>query len=128
MSAFIEGRLVASNGPLAYGEIAGAGTGGVAVVPPGRNLVALTLETTPEFGPVSDYELSVFVNGDLRRTVPPNGAPGFQRTVVVEEVFSPPDKFVTVTARRFQCGGCSPDELRFLSIANPIWLELSTPP
>jgi hypothetical protein len=127
MSAFIEGRLVASNGPLAYGEIDGAGTGEVAVVSPGPNPITLTLETTPEFGPVSDYELKIFVNGVLRRSVPPDGATGFQRTVVVEEVFSPPDKFVTVTARRFQCGGCSPDELRFLSLANPIWLELSTP-
>ena len=128
MSAFIEGRLVASNGPLAYGEIDGAGTGEVAVVSPGRSLITLSLETTPEFGPVSDYELSVYVNGTLRRTVPPDGATGFQRTVVVEEAFSPPDKFVTITSRRIQCGGCSSSELRFMSLANPIWLELSTTP
>jgi len=128
MSAFVEGRLVASNGPLAYGEINGAGTGEVAVVPPGRNQIVLTLETTPEFGPVSDYELSLFVNGTLRRTVPPNGATGYQRTVVVEEEFSPPDKYVTITSRRFQCSGCSPGALEFVSLANPIWLELSTTP
>jgi hypothetical protein len=127
MDAFIEGRLVASNGPLAYGEIHGAGTGEVAVVSPGPNEITLTLETTPEFGPVGDYELSLFVNGALRRTVPADGTTGFQRTVVVDEVFSPPDKFVTVTARRFQCGGCPPNELRFVSLANPIWLELSMP-
>jgi hypothetical protein len=98
------------------------------VVSRGRSQITLTLETTPEFGPVSDYELSVYVNGALRRTVPPNGATGFRRTVVVEEAFSPPDKFVTITSRRIQCGGCSSSELRFLSLSNPIWLELSTTP
>ncbi len=127
MDAFVEGRLVASNGPLAYGEIEGAGTGEVAVVSPGRNQITLTLETTPEFGPVSDYDLSLFVNGTLRRTVRPDGATGFQRTVVVDEVFSPSDKFVTIASERIQCNGCSPSELAFVSLANPIWLELSTP-
>jgi hypothetical protein len=128
MSAFVEGRLVASNGPLAYGEIQGAGTGEVAVVSPGPNPITLTLQTTPEFGPVSDYELSIFVNGTLRRTVPPNGATGFERTVVVDEAFSPPDKFVTISSRRFQCSGCSPGELAYVSLANPIWIELSPAP
>jgi hypothetical protein len=127
MSAFVEGRVVASNGPLAYGEIQGAGTGGVAVVFPGENQITLTLETTPEFGPVSDYLIKVFVDGVERQVVPPNGATGFSRTVVVDEVFSPPDKFVTIVAQRFQCEGCPHEELRYLSVANPIWLELSTP-
>ena len=127
MSAFVEGRLVASNGPLAYGEIQGAGTGGVAVIPSGLNQITVTLQTTPEFGPVSDYELSIFVNGTLRRTVPPDSDNDFQRTVVVDEVFSNPDKFVTIASRRIQCSGCSSSELRFTSLANPIWLELSTP-
>lgn len=126
MSAFLEGRLVASNGPLAYGEIHGAGTGGVAAVSTGPTPITLTLETTPEFGPVSDYVLRILVNGSLRRIVPPNGASGFQRTVVVEETFSPPDKFVTIAAERFQCDGCVEEELGFVSLANPIWLEIST--
>ncbi len=41
--------------------------------------------------------------------------------------FSAPDKFVTIAAQRFQCSGCSSSELRFISLANPIWLEFSTP-
>jgi hypothetical protein len=98
------------------------------VLSPGPNQITLTLETTPEFGPVSDYELSIFVNGTLRRTVRPDGTTGFQRTVVVDEVFSPPDKFVTIASQRFQCSGCPPSELAFVSLANPIWLELSTAP
>jgi hypothetical protein len=127
MSAVVEGRLVASNGPLAYGEINGAGTGGVAVVSPGQNAVTLTLETTPEFGPVSDYVIAILVNGTVRQRVWPDGASGFERKVVVQRTFSAPDKFVTIAAQRFQCSGCSSSELRFISLANPIWLEFSTP-
>ncbi len=127
MSAFVEGRLVASNGPLAYGEINGAGTGGVAVVSPGENAVTLTLETTPEFGPVSDYVIAIFVNGVLRQLVWPDGVSGFERTVVVQKELFAPDKFVTIASKRFQCSGCSPSELGFISFANPIWLEFSTP-
>jgi hypothetical protein len=125
MNAFVEGRVVASNGPLAYAEIGGAGTGGVAIVPPGPSPLTLTLQTTPEFGPVSDYVMKIFVNGALRREVPP-GATGFERTVVVDEAFSTADKFVTLVAQRVRCDDCSPSELRFISLANPIWLELST--
>jgi hypothetical protein len=127
MGAFVEGRLVVSNGPLAYAEIEGAGTGEVAAVSPGENEITLTLETTPELGPVSDYEMAVLVNGARRRLVPPDGAAGFLRTIVVEETFSPPDKFVTVAARRIRCDGCAPNELAFVSLSNPIWLELRTP-
>jgi hypothetical protein len=128
MSAFVDGRVVASNGPLAYGEIGEAGTGGVAVISTGENQINLTLETTPEFGPAGDYAIKVFVNGVEREVVPPDGSPGFTRTAAVNEVFSPNDKFVTVVAQRVQCeGGCPHEELRFVSLANPIWLELTTP-
>jgi hypothetical protein len=127
MNAFIEGAVVASNGPLAYAEIAGASTGEVAAVGPGPTPVTLTLETTPEFGPVSDYVLAVFVNGTLRRVIQPDGATGFQRTVVVDEAFSPPDKFVTVASQRFQCGGCPLNRFDSVSLANPIWLEFANP-
>jgi hypothetical protein len=127
MNAFVDGAVVASNGPLAYAEIAGASTGEVAAVGPGPTPVTLALETTPEFGPVSDYVLGIFVNGTLRRVIQPDGTPGFQRTVVVNEVFSPGDKFVTVASDRFQCNGCPANDLRFVSLSNPIWLEFPAP-
>jgi hypothetical protein len=76
---------------------------------------------------VSDYVLGIFVNGTLRRVIQPDGTPGFQRTVVVNEVFSPGDKFVTVASDRFQCNGCPPNDLRFVSLSNPIWLEFPAP-
>jgi hypothetical protein len=127
MSAFVDGRVVASNGPLAYGEIQGAGTGEVAMVSPGENQITLTLETTPEFGPAGDYTLLVFVNGAPRQAVPPDNSTGFSRTVVVNETLSQPDKHVIVAAQRTQCDGCPHQDLRWVSIANPIWLELTNP-
>lgn len=127
MSAFVEGRLVASNGPLVYGEIQGAGTGEVAVLSPGQNELDVTLQTTPEFGPVGDYIILVFVNGSLREWVLSQGVADFQRSVDVELELDPPDKFVTIAAVRVACNGCSPGELNYVALANPIWLELSAP-
>jgi hypothetical protein len=127
MSAFVDGRVVASNGPLVYGEIGGAGTGEVAVVNPGENDLTVNLYTTPEFGPVGDYLIVVFVNGVVRDWLLPDGAPGFQRSEVFDVTMTSPDKFVTIAALRVACDGCSQDELHYAALANPIWLELIAP-
>ena len=127
MSAFVEGHVVASNGPLVFGEMNGAGTGEVAVVPPGQNALTVTFQTTPEFGPVSDYILVVVVDGSLREWVVLNGTPGFETSVEIDMTLAAPDKFVTVAALSFACVGCEQNEISFVALANPIWLELSAP-
>lgn len=127
MNAFVEGRLVASNGPLVFGEIGGAGTGEVAVVSPGQNVLDVTLQTTPEFGPVSDYVILVLVNGSLREWVLLDDAPGFETFVPVDLALASPDKFVTLAALRVAVNGIPADDLTFAALANPIWLELSAP-
>jgi hypothetical protein len=91
----------------------------------GENDVTVTLHTTPEFGPVGDYLIVVFVNGTVRAWMLPDGAPGFQRSVAIDVALAPPDKFATIAAVRAACDGCSPDELSFAALANPIWLDLN---
>ncbi len=120
MDAFVRGRCVASNGPLVYGEVNGAGTGEVAVVPPGDNRLSVTLQTTSELGPVAEYELFVSVDGVLRQKVPLAGMPGFEATLALDNLLAPPDKFVTLEARRTTSG--------YIAIANPIWLEFPESP
>ena len=122
MDAFVNGRVVASNGPLVYGEINGAGTGQVATLSPGDNQLAITLQTTTEFGPVGDYEIHVAVNGVSRIIVPPSGSPAHQTTILLEDLLAPPDKFVTIQARRASGTG---QGIEYRAIANPIWLEFT---
>ena len=121
--AFVSGRLVASNGPLVYGQVNGAGTGEVALVSFSQNRLRVTLLTTTEFGPVGDYEITVLVDGTPRITVPPSGSMRFSKTLVLEDLLAPPDKFVTIQAVRSVCEGCPPDAIVYQAIANPIWLE-----
>jgi hypothetical protein len=123
MNAFVNGRLVASSGPLVFAEIGGAGTGEVALLSPCHNHLAVTLQTTPEFGPVGDYTITVLVDGTRRAVVPPSGSPEYQTTILLEDHLSPPDKFVTVRTERSNCPGCAEGWIAFQAIANPIWLE-----
>ena len=123
MDAFVDGRCVASNGPLVFGEINGAGTGEVAVLSANQNQLMVTLHTTLEFGPVGDYEITVLVNGSERTVVPPSGSPDTQMTIILEDLLEPPDKFVTIHAKRVICPGCPFDQVVFQAIANPIWLQ-----
>lgn len=125
MDAFVSGRVVASNGPLVYGEINGAGTGEVASLSPTQNQLAITLQTTTEFGPVGDYQIAVFVNGAPRTVVPPSGSLAFQATITLDDVLAPPDKFVTIQARRTSGTG---QGIEYRAIANPIWLEFTPSP
>ncbi|MFQ5741195.1 MAG: CehA/McbA family metallohydrolase [Acidobacteriota bacterium] len=115
MEAFVSGRVVASNGPLVFGTINGAGTGEVALLSAPRNLLEVTLETTAEFGPVGDYEITVFVDGVERSVIPPSGSPEFQTVFQLNDLLGPADRFVTIRARRA--------DQTFLALANPIWLE-----
>jgi hypothetical protein len=125
MDAFVNGRCVASNGPLVFGQINGAGTGEVAIVSAIQNQLAVTLQTTSEFGPVGDYKITVLVNGLERSVIPPSGSPDYQTTIVLQNLLGPPDKFVTLRAERADSIGGAPSGVVFQAIANPIWLEFS---
>jgi hypothetical protein len=125
MDAFVNGRCVASNGPLVFGQINGAGTGEVAIVSANLNQLAVTLQTTSEFGPVGDYKITVLVNGIERLAIPPSGSPDYQTTIVLHDLLDPPDKFVTLRAERVNGIGGAPSGVDFQAIANPIWLEFS---
>ena len=125
MDAFVNGRCVASNGPLVFGQINGAGTGEVAIISAIQNQLAVTLQTTVEFGPVGDYKITVLVNGFERLVIPPSGSPDYQITIVFNNLLGPPDKFVTLRAESANCIGCASSGVVFQAIANPIWLEFS---
>ena len=61
--------------------------------------VRFTLESTPEFGPVGDYAITVLVNGVPRITLPPSGSEEFATTIVLDDLaFALPDKFLTLRA------------------------------
>jgi hypothetical protein len=125
MDAFVNGRCVASNGPLVFGQINGAGTGEVAIVSAIQNQLAVTLQTTPEFGPVGDYKVTVLVNGVERAVIPPSGSPDYQTTIELDNLLGPPDKFVTLRAERVNSSNSASGGVVFQAIANPIWLEFS---
>ena len=119
VSALMEGRCVASNGPLLFGEVNGARIGQVAFLLDGDNELDLTLTTTAEFGPVGDYQLTVNVDGAVRTIIPPTGEPGFSMTVRLDEAnLSLPDKFVTLRVD-------STDDVCH-AITNPIWLQFTS--
>jgi hypothetical protein len=118
-SALLEGRCIASNGPLCYGEINGAGIGDVAFLLHGDNALDLTLATTAEFGPVGDYALTIHVNGMLRDTVPPTGNPDYSVTIQLAGLnLDSPDRFVTLRADSIDGA--------FHAITNPIWLQFTS--
>ncbi len=117
IGALLSGRAVASNGPLLYGDINGAGIGGVATGVNAGTQLSITLHTTPEFGPVSDYTLTVNVNGIPRTVIPLPGDTDYSTTIVVDGLdFALPDKFVTLRADSVNG--------RWRAFTNPIWLEL----
>ena len=118
VQALMRGRCVASNGPLVFGELNGARIGEVAFALAGDNDLSVTLMTTSEFGPVGDYEITVFVNGSVRTVLPPNGDPGFALTVDLTDLnLTPPDKFVTLRA--------DSTNGTHHALANPIWLQFT---
>jgi hypothetical protein len=116
MDSFVNGRCIASNGPLAFGTLAGAGTGEVAQVVAGPNTLDVFLQTTPEFGPVGDYKIFIAVDGIFRTVIPPSGSPAFAMQFSVQNLnLAQPDRFIVIYAKS-KVG-------REKSIANPIWLE-----
>jgi hypothetical protein len=116
--ALQRGRCVVSNGPLLFGEISGAGPGDVAVLHAEQNELVLTLQTTPEFGPVGDYGMTVFVDGLERAVIPPSGSPEYEITVVLDDLqLGEPDTFITIRA--------DSDDDVYHAIANPIWLQFT---
>lgn len=125
--ALLRGRCVATNGPLVFGEINGAGIGEVTRLQNGQNELAVTLQTTPEFGPVGQYEITVNVDGVARTVIPPSGSPAFTETIVLQDLLSAPDKFVNIVVRgEKELPSPTPDEPLFrTAITNPIWLEFT---
>jgi hypothetical protein len=116
MDAFVHGRCVASNGPLAFVSLNGAGVGDVALVSGSSNTLEVSVQTTPEFGPVGDYTLALFANGVLAGAIPPSGSMEYSVTLVFENLsFDPDVRFLNLVA-------VSSDGSR-LAITNPIWLE-----
>jgi len=115
-----QGRCVASNGPLLFGELNGGRIGEVALLLDGDNELDLALSSTSEFGPAGDYELTVYVNGRVRVTLPPSGDPGDSITVRLENLnLGSPDTYVTAAAD-------SANGL-YHAITNPIWLQFTSP-
>ncbi len=116
--AFLEGSCVASNGPLVFGRLNGAGAGDVAVLHADENVFELTLQTTPEFGPVGDYGATVFVNGSQRAIIPPSGSSEYYMTILIDGLqLGEPDKFITIRA--------DSEDGVYHAIANPIWLQFT---
>jgi hypothetical protein len=119
VNALRGGHCVASNGPLAYARLNGATIGDVALLLAADNELDVTLQTSPEFGPVGDYAITVYVNGTARTTIPPSGLPDYDVTVTLAGLnLAPPDRFVTVRAD-------SNDGTRH-AISNPVWLQFTT--
>lgn len=117
MSALVDGRAVASNGPLLFGHINGAGIGDVATGVAQGVAMDITLQSTPEFGPVGNYTITVNVNGMPRTLILVPDGPDFSTTIQVDGLdFALPDKFVTIRA--------DSDDGNWHAFTNPIWLEL----
>ena len=117
MFAFLTGQAVASNGPLLFGQINGAGIGDVATGVDQFVDMEITLQTTPEFGPVGNYSITVNVNGEPRTEIQIDNDTDFSATIQVMGLdFALPDKMVTIRA----------DSLdgTWHAFTNPIWLDL----
>ncbi len=118
ISALTNGQCVATNGPLVYGNVNRAGTGEIALLFDHNPYVEIFLESTEEFGPVGDYEIKVYVDGQVRTTIPPSGSPEYAASFVLDGfTLAPPDTFVTI--RTDSVDGT------FHAIANPIWLQFT---
>lgn len=116
VDSFVHGRCVASNGPLAFVSVNGAGAGDVALVTGASNSLEITLQTTPEFGPVGDYTLALFANGVSAGAIPPSGSTEYSVTYAFEGVsLGPGLRFLNLVA--------ASNDGRYYAIANPLWLE-----
>ena len=74
--------------------------------------------SSPEFGPVGDYAITVLVNGVPRITLPPSGSEEFATTIVLDDLaFALPDKFLTLRA-----DSAVADRHAF---TNPVWVRLT---
>ncbi|UCD75519.1 MAG: CehA/McbA family metallohydrolase [Phycisphaerales bacterium] len=117
-SAFVAGRCVATNGPLLFGRMKCAGSGDVALLMSTSPDLEITLQTTPEFGPVGDYQVIIYVNGAQHTLIPPSGLPDYSVTFVVENLqLDTGNTFITFRAD-------SADN-NYHAFTNPVWLQFT---
>jgi len=112
--AMLGGRCVASNGPLAWLNVNGAITGGVALIPDGWSRVHVSIRTNDSMGYAGDYRLHILVDGEIRHTIEPNGIPYYSLDYTLSDLnLGLGDHFVTLRAEN---GG-------LVGMANPVWLQ-----
>ncbi|HBH35736.1 MAG TPA: hypothetical protein DDW45_05000 [Gammaproteobacteria bacterium] len=115
MNSLVGGNCIASNGPLAFVEINGAGPGQVAAIYSEGNTISVTIQSTPEFGAAGNFSVQLIINGINAVSIPPNGSPEYSTTMVFENVFIHPMLNYIVAVASSPSG--------WLSIANPVWIE-----
>jgi hypothetical protein len=114
--AFLTGRCVASDGPLVTIDVNTAGIGDVAILPDGRGRAVVRLETTAEFGPVSDYAFVLERDGATLMELPTSDVSGY----AVEFVIDSPTMFADAT---YLTAWAQRSDLERLAMTNPVWLQ-----
>jgi hypothetical protein len=134
--ALLNGRCVASNGPLGFLTVAGKKPGEVATVAPGQNTVYVCLRTDPKFdGPLSsghtgaaNFNAYVRVNGGTGQHV------SFDEYEGVYSLVSKPVTINLATGDRFinvefsSRSGNDFGELAWHAFSNPVWLDTAGAP
>lgn len=134
--ALLNGRCVASNGPLGFLTVAGQKPGEVATVTPGQNTAYVSLRTDQKFdGPLSsgrtgaaNFDAYVRVNGGNAQHV------SFEEYEGVYSLVSKPvtidltasDTFIT--AEFSSRSGNEYGELAWHAFSNPVWLDTTGTP
>ena len=117
---FLAGRCIASDGPLLTIEANQTGIGDVALLPSGAARVVVRLETTSEFGPISDYTLVIEGDGEEIMTLPTADDDGY----AAEFVLSSPTLWTDAT---YLTAWAQRSDLTRLALTNPVWLQHTAP-
>jgi hypothetical protein len=119
-AAFLNGRCVASDGPLVTLEVNTAGIGDVAILPGGVGRAVVRLETTPEFGTVDAYTFVLEADGQTILELPTEHASGY----AVEYVIDSPSMFADAT---YVTAWAQRTDLTRLAMTNPVWVQSAVP-
>jgi len=117
---FLSGRCVASDGPLVTLEVNTAGIGDVAILPGGRGRAVVRLETTSQFGPVSDYNFALERDGETLLELPTSDISGYAAEFVIDS----PTMFADAT---YLTAWAQRSDLDRLALTNPVWLQTALP-